>query len=27
VGDVYVDEDYMVINFQAPPPNQHMRAR
>jgi RimJ/RimL family protein N-acetyltransferase len=27
VGDVYVDEDYMVFHFQAPPPNQHKPAR
>lgn len=27
VGDVYVDEDYMVFDFQAPPPNQHKPAR
>jgi RimJ/RimL family protein N-acetyltransferase len=27
VGDVYVDEDYMVFHFQASPPNQHKPAR
>jgi ribosomal protein S18 acetylase RimI-like enzyme len=27
VGGVYVDEDYMVFHFQAPPPNQHKPAR
>ena len=27
VGEVYVDEDYMVIHFQAPSLNQHMPVR
>ena len=27
VGEVYVDEDYMVFHFQAPSLNQHMPAR
>jgi ribosomal protein S18 acetylase RimI-like enzyme len=27
IGEVYVDEDYMVFHFQAPPPNQHKPAR
>jgi ribosomal protein S18 acetylase RimI-like enzyme len=27
VGEVYVDEDYMVFDLQAPPSNQHKPAR